>query len=53
MTYNTCKKVIETQMRRGTLDTDAMKAKLDVFLLADRITAAEYDALIALMGSEG
>ena len=49
MTYNTCKKVIENQMRKGTLDADAMKTKLDVFLLADRITAAEYDALVALM----
>lgn len=51
MTYNTCKKVIETQLRRGTLDADNMKAKLDVFLLADRITAAEYDELVALMDS--
>ena len=49
MTYNTCKKLIENQMRKGTLDAEAMKAKLDVFLLADRITAAEYDALVALM----
>lgn len=49
MTYRNCKTVIENQKRRGTLDVEAMAAKLDVFLLADRITENEYNELIKLM----
>lgn len=49
MTYRNCRTVIENQKRRGTLDVEAMTAKLDVFLLADRITESEYNELIKLM----
>lgn len=49
MTFLNCKKVILNRIQRGTLDVDSMKDKLDVFLLADRITEEEYNELIALM----
>lgn len=52
MTYANCKKVIENQKNRGILDVEAMTAKLDVFLLADRITEDEYNDLIQLMNKE-
>lgn len=50
MTYNTCKKVILNQKAKGTLDIEEMTEKLDVFLLAGRLTADEYNELIKLMG---
>ena len=49
MTYTTCKKVIENQMKKGTLDVESMTAKLDVFLLADRISEEEYNELLRMM----
>ena len=49
MTYITCKKVIENQEAKGTLDADSMTSKLDVFLLNGRISELEYNKLIALM----
>ena len=49
MTYNTCKKVIENQIKKGTLDVESMTAKLDVFLLADRISKEEYNELVKMM----
>ena len=49
MTYITCKKVIENQKAKGTLDVDSMTSKLDVFLLNSRISELEYNKLIALM----
>ena len=49
MTYITCKKVIENQMKKGTLDVGSMTAKLDVFLLADRISEEEYNELLKMM----
>lgn len=49
MTFNTCKKVIETQKRKGTLDIESMTDKLDVFLLNDRLTEDEYNELIKMM----
>ena len=45
MTYRNCKRVIEIQIARGTLDKQDMLAKLDIFLLADRLTEAEYQEL--------
>lgn len=45
MTYRNCKRVIEIQITRGTLDKQEMLAKLDVFLLANRITEEEYQEL--------
>ena len=51
MTYITCKKVITNQKATGTLDVEAMTEKLDVFLLANRITAEQYNELVALMAA--
>lgn len=49
MTYITCKKVITNQKGAGTLDVKSMTEKLDVFLLANRITTEQYNELIVLM----
>lgn len=49
MTYNTCKKVIENQKAKGILNVEEMTEKLDVFLLAGRLTSEEYNELIKLM----
>lgn len=49
MTYNTCKKVIENQKAKGTLNKQDMLNKLDVFLLAGRLTEEEYNDLVRLM----
>lgn len=45
MTYTLCKKIIES----GNYDKADMMNKLDVFLLNDRITDAQYNELVALM----
>lgn len=45
MTYNYCKKIIAG----GKYDKDEMKDKLDVFLLANRITDEQYKELTAMM----
>lgn len=52
MTYTTCKKVIENQKLRNTLDAVDMTSKLDVFLLANRISIEEYNELIRLINEE-
>lgn len=49
MTYNVCLKTIEVQKARGNLDVDAMLNKLDVFLLAGRLTESEYNLLLELL----
>lgn len=49
MTYRLCKTVILKEKANGTLDVQDMTQKLDVFLLNDRITEAQYNELIALM----
>jgi len=51
MAYITCKKVITNQKAAGTLAVEAMTEKLDVFLLANRITAEQYNELVALMAA--
>ena len=43
MTYGYCKKIIAS----GRYDKNSMKDKLDVFLLAERITDDEYKELVA------
>lgn len=48
MTYSLCKKLIA----KGNYDETEMINKLDVFLLANRITEEEYKELIALINSE-
>lgn len=45
MTYRNCKKLIEA----GRYEYDDMMNKLDVFLLGDRVTQAEYTELVGLM----
>ena len=50
MTYKLMKRLIENGLKNGTLDREATLMKLDVFLMADRITVEEYQELIELMG---
>ena len=45
MTYGYCKKIIAS----GKYDKNEMKDKLDVFLLANRITDEQYKELIQLI----
>lgn len=45
MTYNYCKKIIAG----GKYNKDDMKDKLDIFLLANRITDEQYKELVAMM----
>ena len=49
MTYKLMKRVIENGLKKGTLDVEATMQKLDVFLMADRITVEEYQELVELM----
>lgn len=49
MTYKLMKRVIENGLKKGNLDVESTMQKLDVFLMADRITAEEYQELVELM----
>ena len=49
MTYKLMKRIIETGLKKGNLDIEATMQKLDVFLMADRITVEEYQELVELM----
>lgn len=50
MTYELCKRIIELQK----YDTkEEMIQKLDVFLLANRITEDEYNELVSYMDTMG
>lgn len=46
MTYARLKKLITN----GAYDKNDMMTKLDVFLMANRITEAQYEELVGLMG---
>ena len=46
MTYKLMKRIIN----KGGYDREATLLKLDVFLMADRITPEEYQELVELMG---
>ena len=46
MTYKLMKRIIT----KGGYDREATMLKLDVFLMADRITPEEYQELVELMG---
>ena len=46
MTYKLMKRIIT----KGGYDRESTMQKLDVFLMADRITAEEYQELVELMG---
>ncbi len=48
MTYKLMKRIIE----KGGYDRESTLLKLDVFLMADRITPEEYQELVELMGEE-
>lgn len=49
MTYKLMKRLIENGLKKGTLDVEATMQKLDVFLMADRITVEEYQELVEMM----
>lgn len=53
MTYKLMKRLIQKGLDNGTLDIEATMLKLDVFLMADRITAEEYQELVEMMGGSG
>lgn len=53
MTYKLMKRVIENDIKKGTLDRESTLLKLDVFLMADRISPEEYQELVELMGGGG
>lgn len=49
MAYKLMKRIIERDKAAGTLDREAVMEKLDAFLAADRLTAAQYQELVTLM----
>lgn len=49
MTYKLMKRIIENGLKKGNLDVEATMQKLDVFLMADRITIEEYQELVELI----
>lgn len=46
MTYKLMKRIIQ----KGGYDREATLLKLDIFLMADRITPEEYQELVEMMG---
>lgn len=55
MTYRNCKKLIEMAAKKGTKTSEYiadMKDKLDIFLLANRITDGEYRELNAMLDTD-
>lgn len=50
MTYKLMKRIIENGIKKGNLNREDTLQKLDVFLMADRITVEEYQELVELMG---
>lgn len=48
--YNMAKRTITKQKNAGTLDKTAWQAKLDVFMMFDRITPEQYTELKELIG---
>lgn len=48
MTYKLMKRIIT----KGGYDRESTMMKLDVFLMADRITPEEYQELVEMMGGE-
>lgn len=49
MTYKLMKRIIENGIKKGNLDRESTMQKLDVFLMADRITVEEYQELVEMM----
>jgi hypothetical protein len=52
MTYIICKRVIENTTYKSQQEKDDMLLKLDVFLLNDRLTQAEYEELTQLLAEK-
>ena len=52
MTYIYCKKVITDAVYQTQDEKDMMQLKLDVFLLNDRITEANYTELTGLLAAK-
>ena len=53
MTYKLMKRLIENGLKKGNLDREATMQKLDVFLMADRITVEESQELVEMMEEGG
>jgi len=52
MAYKLMKRIIARDVKNGTLNRAATMDKLDAFLAADRLTATEYQELVAMMPDE-
>ena len=52
MAYKLMKRIIARDVKNGTLNRAATMDNLDAFLAADRLTTAEYQELVAMMGDE-
>ena len=52
MTYKICKLIIENTNYQTQVEKDEMQAKLDVFLLNNRLTQGEYEELTNLLNSK-
>lgn len=52
MAYKLMKRIIARDVKNGTLNRAATMDKLDAFLAADRLTAMEYQELVAMMPDE-
>jgi len=53
MTYKLMKRIIENGLKKGNLDVEDTMQKLDVFLMANRITVEEYQELVELINNGG
>ena len=49
MTYKLMKRIIENGLKKGNLDVEGTMQKLDVFLMANRITVEEYQELVEMI----
>ena len=50
--YTLCKRLIENTTYTNQSQKDEMQLKLDVFLLANRLTTEQYNELTALLGAK-
>lgn len=51
-TYEMVKKLITQEKTKGTINKETWMKKLDVFVIADRITTEQYQELVELMSKE-
>ena len=52
MTYKICKLTIENTNYKTQAEKDEMQAKLDVFLLNNRLNQSEYEELTNMLASQ-